>query len=95
MVPITRARYSCNFITVAKNVGAPVHRILDKAGLTESIFEHPHVITTAWQLGQVAPLAEMEEALDGTHLGLKDFGMKLKAAEKFFIELFRPEKEEG
>ncbi len=54
MVPITRARYSCNFITVAKNVGAPVHRILDKAGLTESIFEHPHAITTAWQLGQIA-----------------------------------------
>ena len=48
LVGLARARYGCNFVTAAETAGAPVRKILDKAGLNESIFEHPEAMTTAW-----------------------------------------------
>lgn len=58
-VGLARARYSCNFVTAAENAGAATRKILDKAGLNESIFENPEAMTTAWQLGQVTRLSAL------------------------------------
>ncbi len=59
LVGLARARYSCNFLTAAENAGASALKILDKAGLSESIFENPEAMTTAWQLGQVTRLSAL------------------------------------
>jgi AraC-like DNA-binding protein len=59
LVGLARARYSCNFAKSAEDAGVPARKILDKAGLSENIFEHPEAMTTAWQLGQVTRLSAL------------------------------------
>jgi AraC-like DNA-binding protein len=58
-VGLARARYSGNFAKSAEEAGVPAHKILDKAGLSENIFDHPEAMTTAWQLGQVTRLSAL------------------------------------
>jgi len=53
VVGVTRARYSCHVVAAAEKAAGPAYRILEKAGLAESIFENPNSMTTIWQLGQV------------------------------------------